>query len=138
MGCWRGYLSGALWRLAHGSADATATLSLSCFSKIQIGFTFLVPAHTDSPGERAVKRVCVCANVFQFSFISTFSCICVADSALQGVISRPQLLDKYGRVDPGVVPRSYPMSSRPDRAVRDLISKRRRTFGHGTRHSGHG
>ena len=31
-----------------------------CFSKIQIGFTFLVPAHPDSPGKRAVKRVCVC------------------------------------------------------------------------------
>ena len=32
-------------------------LTVSCFSKIQIGFTFLVPAHTDSPGQRAVKRV---------------------------------------------------------------------------------
>jgi len=29
-------------------------------SKIQIGFTFLIPAHLGSPGERAVKRVCVC------------------------------------------------------------------------------
>jgi len=28
-----------------------------CFSKIQIGFTFLVPAHPGSPGQRAVKRV---------------------------------------------------------------------------------
>ena len=28
-------------------------------SKIQIGFTFLVPAHPGSPGQRAVKRVCV-------------------------------------------------------------------------------
>ena len=34
-------------------------LTVSCFSKIQIGFTFLVPAHLDSPGKRAVKRVCV-------------------------------------------------------------------------------
>ena len=33
--------------------------TVSCFSKIQIGFTFLVPAHPDSPGKRAVKRVCV-------------------------------------------------------------------------------
>jgi len=31
-------------------------LSGSCFSKIQIGFTFLVPAHLGSPGKRAVKR----------------------------------------------------------------------------------
>jgi len=36
-------------------------LSVSCFSKIQIGFTFLVlPARTGNPGQRAVKRVCVC------------------------------------------------------------------------------
>jgi len=33
--------------------------TVSCFSKIQIGFTFLVPAHPGSPGKRAVKRVCV-------------------------------------------------------------------------------
>jgi len=31
----------------------------SCFSKIQIGFTFLVSADPGSPGKRAVKRVCV-------------------------------------------------------------------------------
>ena len=35
-------------------------LTISCFSKILIGFTFLVPAHPGSPGQRAVKRVCVC------------------------------------------------------------------------------
>jgi len=35
-------------------------LTVSCFSKIQIGFAFLVPAHPGSPGQRAVKRVCVC------------------------------------------------------------------------------
>ena len=35
-------------------------LTVSCFSEIQIGFTFLVPAHPGSPGKRAVKRVRVC------------------------------------------------------------------------------
>jgi len=35
-------------------------LTVSCFRKIQIGFTFLVPAHLGSPGQIAVKRVCVC------------------------------------------------------------------------------
>ena len=34
-------------------------LTVSCFSKIQIGFTFLVPAHLVSPGQRAIKRVLV-------------------------------------------------------------------------------
>ena len=35
-------------------------VTVSCFSEIQIGFTFLVLAHPGSPGRRAVKRVCVC------------------------------------------------------------------------------
>jgi len=34
-------------------------LTVSCFNKIQIGFTFLVPAHPGGPGKGAVKRVCV-------------------------------------------------------------------------------
>ena len=42
-------------------------LTVSCLSKIQIGFTFLVPAHPGSPGKTAVKRVCVCVCV----------CVCV-------------------------------------------------------------
>jgi len=35
-------------------------LTVSCFSKIQIVFTFLVLADPGSPGQRAVKRVSVC------------------------------------------------------------------------------
>ena len=38
--------------------------TVSCFSKIQIGFTFLVLAHPGGPGKRAVKRVCVCVSSF--------------------------------------------------------------------------
>ena len=34
-------------------------LSISCFSKIQIGLTFLVLAYLGRPGQRAVKRVCI-------------------------------------------------------------------------------
>ena len=34
-------------------------LTVSCFSKIQIGFTFLVPAHPGGPGKSAFKWVCV-------------------------------------------------------------------------------
>ena len=44
VGCCRGYPS------------ATHCL----FSRIQIGFTLLVPAYLGSPGKRAVKRVCMC------------------------------------------------------------------------------
>ena len=38
-------------------------LTVTCFSKIQTGFAFLVPAYLGSPGKRAVKRVCVCVRV---------------------------------------------------------------------------
>jgi len=38
-------------------------LTVSCFSEIQIGFAFLVPAHPGSPGKRAVTWVCVCVCV---------------------------------------------------------------------------
>jgi len=34
-------------------------LTISCFSKIQIGLTFLVLAYLGGPGQRAVKRVCI-------------------------------------------------------------------------------
>jgi len=43
-------------------------LIVSCFSKIQIGFAFLVLAYPGSPGKRAVKRVCVCVYVVDCAF----------------------------------------------------------------------
>ena len=46
-------------------------LTVSCFCKIQVGFTFPVPAHLGSPGKRAVKRVCVC--VLSFMLLSSFA-----------------------------------------------------------------
>ena len=43
----------------HAAQLMPLPLTVSCFSKIQTGFTFLVPAHLGSPGQRAVKCVCV-------------------------------------------------------------------------------
>ena len=37
-------------------------LTVSCFSKIQIGFTFLVLAHLGSPGKIVCVCVCVCVE----------------------------------------------------------------------------
>jgi len=45
-------------------------LTVACYSKIQIGFTFLVPAHPGSPEKRAVKRVCVCLCVVLWQLVS--------------------------------------------------------------------
>ena len=45
--------------------------TVSCFSKIQIGFTFLVSAHLGSHEKRAVKQVCLCVydSVMLFFFL---------------------------------------------------------------------
>ena len=53
-------------------------LTVSCFSKIQIGFAFLVPAHLCSPGKRAIKRACVC--------------VCFLACCFANVVGRPWLL----------------------------------------------
>jgi len=41
----------------HMAQRIPLPLTVSCFSEIQIGFTFLVPADPGSPGKRAVKRM---------------------------------------------------------------------------------
>ena len=56
-------------------------LTFSCFSKIQIGFTFLVPAYLGSPGQIAVKRVCVRVCV------CVCACVCVYLHAVMSTLS---------------------------------------------------
>ena len=51
-------------------------LTVSCFSKVQIGFTFLVLAHPGSPRKRAVKRVCVCVRVCACACACPCACVC--------------------------------------------------------------
>ena len=63
-------------------------LTVSCFSKIQIGFTFLVPAHPGSPGQRAVKRACVCIYTFSYCTASNThtqlpTCFCLTWQKLE-------------------------------------------------------
>jgi len=40
-------------------------LTVSCFSKTQTGFTFLVLADPGSPGQKAVERMCVCVLLLE-------------------------------------------------------------------------
>jgi len=47
-------------------------LTVFCFSEIQISFTFLVPAHLGSPGQRAVKRICVSVVVVVYVNSSSY------------------------------------------------------------------
>ena len=51
-------------------------LTVSCFSKIQIGFTFLVPAHPGSPGKRCV---CYCHSWPWICWIGTIICAKTGD-----------------------------------------------------------
>jgi len=67
-------------------------LTVSCFSKIQIGFTFLVRAHPGSPGKRAVKWVsvslvmpCKMGKVLTQSYMAKWSlnfCSCMCMGAV--------------------------------------------------------
>ena len=53
-------------------------ITVSCFSEIQIGFTFLVPAHLGSTGKGPLNgcvcvRACVCVHVCDL--LSPFDCL---------------------------------------------------------------
>jgi len=55
----------------HTAQQMPLPLTVSCFSKIQIGFTFLVLAHPGSPGKGLLNvcvcvRACVCGPLFIF------------------------------------------------------------------------
>ena len=79
-------------------------LTVSCFSKVQIGFTFLVPAHPGSPGQRAVKRVCVCVCLWSELTLSptlaTAHCSC-PDNATGLVAQREETVGRKFSRRPG-------------------------------------
>ena len=65
-------------------------LTVSCFSKIQIGFTFLVPAHLGSPGKGPLNGcVCVlCCIHYTFAW-TVITCPCK-----HGTVFRTQITNK--------------------------------------------
>jgi len=70
-------------------------LTVSCFSKIQIGFTFLVPADPGSPGKRAVKWVCVCVCVRACVRVCLHACVYACMRACVSQVGVPsKLLDR--------------------------------------------
>ena len=50
----------------HRAQMMQLALTVSCFSKLQIDFTFLVPSHPGSPRQRAVKQL------YRFIFLLLF------------------------------------------------------------------
>jgi len=63
----------------HMAQLMSLPLNVSCFSKIHIGFTFLVPAFPGSPGKRAVKWVCVCVCVCAYLITFVFATLLNVD-----------------------------------------------------------
>jgi len=57
--------------LTHMAQLMPLPLTVSCSSKIQTGFTFVVPAHPGSPGQGAVKRMCVCVLLWKSIVLPT-------------------------------------------------------------------
>ena len=88
-------------------------LTVSCFIKIQIGFTFLVPAHPGSPGQRAAKRVCVC--VLYKCTVTTATTTLLAGDDGEGSGARDPATDRTAQ----------------DRAEEDQVDPRGRTTGVG-------
>jgi len=77
VGCWHGYLCGARCTLAYMAQLMPLPLTVSCCSKIQICFTFLVPAHPGSPGKRVY--VFYCHSWLRVCWIGTIICAKTAD-----------------------------------------------------------
>ena len=84
VGCWHGYLSGARYTVQL----MPLPLTVSCFSKIQIGFTFLVLAYPGSPGQRAVKWVCACVCVVLLYQYDVCSCCECTQPHLHTIVNR--------------------------------------------------
>jgi len=55
----------------HVAQMMSLPLTDSCFSKIHIGLTFLVPAHLGSPGQRAIKQVSLFHCLFLLGFVTS-------------------------------------------------------------------
>ena len=83
-------------------------LTVSCFSKIQISFTFLVPAHPGSPGKGAVKW-CVCVTVVtdrqtdRQTHRPCYICSCSISMHCMHVM-RPRNMQSYRHEDPHLSP----------------------------------
>jgi len=71
----------------HMAQLMTLPLTVCCFSKIQIGFTVLVPGHPGSPGQRAVKRVYVWHKcVFAQNAYLCCTCVLIQAESMSSVI----------------------------------------------------
>ena len=85
-------------------------LTVFCFSKVQIGFTFLVPAYPGSTGQRAVECVCVCVCVWYKYYGRAFPVAgpTIWNSLPDSVISAPSLSTFRQRLKTFLFQASFP------------------------------
>jgi len=72
-------------------------LTVSCFSEIQIGFTFLVPDHLGSPGKGPLNG-CVCVMCYVNFFTTRMSEKCI-DHKVQAVILGGRSWEMWNKED---------------------------------------
>ena len=82
-------------------------LTVSCFSKIQTGFTFLVPADPGRPGQRTVKRVCV------FVCVLSWCCLCVHSAGHGCAEAVDSTSQSAGLCEPWLDTTGLPSDTRP-------------------------
>ena len=70
-------------------------LTVSFFSKIQIGFTFLVLAHPGSPEQRAIKWVCVLFVCVRMHANKVKQCVTVVLTTIRITACKHMLRDTF-------------------------------------------
>ena len=115
----------------HMAQQMPLPLTVSCFSKIQIGFTFLVPAHLGSPGKRAVKRARVIMimimNVNSYSAQSQTNLARAKHYGADAVV-RTELSVKCRRKQASLIVRSLNATGRLFHAVGPATENARRPY----------
>jgi len=117
-------------------------LAVSCFSEIQTGFTFLVPANPGSPGQRAVKRVCgsvcvcvcVCLSVYSDVPVTVSRCLCINRATPAGPQLRRARRQRTGTFTAAAITRETPHTKSPVARNKSRVKRSRVARGSGAWH----
>ena len=86
VGCWHGNICLEWGADLHTAQLMLLPLTVSCFSKIQIGFTFLVPAHLGSLGKMAIKCVYCWIWINSLLCCATVDCLVTCWAVVRNIV----------------------------------------------------